>query len=185
MDSLYTLKHEHDLIRQALDNITLAKEDMENGKQPPVEFFKKSLDFFRTLVIQQHHIKEEHLMFGLLGQKRNRSIDYHIEVINHQHNHGRAMIYELAQALEECSEGDNYPTEKLMEYTSNYASLLRKQLQTEDYIVYPMAEKELTDEEMKSFEKVFQREEAKNAGKYMEIGCKLVNEMGLILIADK
>ena len=184
MDPLYTLKHEHGLIRQALDNITLAKEEMENGKKPPIEFFQKSLDFFRNLVIKKHHIKEEQMMFNLLSQKRNGHLDYHIQTLNHQHNHGRAMISEISQALDECADGDNYPTEKLMEYITNYASLLRKQLHTEDHIVYPLAEQELTDEEMKSFTQVFEREDSENDGSYMEIGDKLVNEMGLILIND-
>ncbi len=182
MDPLQTLKHEHGLIRQALDNITLAKEDMENGNRPPVEFFQKAVEFFRTVVFKLHHFKEEHVMFGLLAQKKKGEMDAQIEALNNQHNHGRNMISEISNALKGYSEGKNIPTEKLMDNISQYASMLRKHMQTEDYILYPMVAETLTDEEMQALALEFEKEDAKNDANNMDKGRALVNEMGLILI---
>ncbi len=182
MDPLQTLKHEHGLIRQVLDNVTLAKEDMENGNRPPVEFFQKAVEFFRIVVFKLHHFKEEHVMFGLLAQKKKGELDAQIEALNHQHNYGRNIISEISNSLEGYSEGKNIQTEKLMDSISQYASMLRKHMQKEDYVLYPMVAEELTDEEMQLLAQEFEKEESKNDEDYMETGRRLVEEMGLILL---
>jgi len=63
MQPLETLRNEHGLIRQFLDNLALAVAELESEKRPPKEFFEMAVLFARTFADTFHHIKEEHVMF--------------------------------------------------------------------------------------------------------------------------
>jgi hemerythrin-like domain-containing protein len=45
MEPVETLSNEHGLIRQFLDNLTMAAHHIENGRRPSTAFFDKTLDF--------------------------------------------------------------------------------------------------------------------------------------------
>lgn len=95
MRPLETLRNEHGLIRQFLDNLALAVAKLENEERPPKEFFEKAVLFARTFADTFHHIKEEHVMFVRLAQKNNGAIDGQIESLRHQHDRGRNYISAL------------------------------------------------------------------------------------------
>ena len=48
MKPIETLANEHGLIRQFLDNLSMAADHIENGRRPSVAFFDKGIDFART-----------------------------------------------------------------------------------------------------------------------------------------
>lgn len=61
MNPIETLSNEHGLIRQFLDNLTLASEMIENGKHPSEAFFEKGIEFARVFTDEFHHFKEEYV----------------------------------------------------------------------------------------------------------------------------
>ena len=58
LKTIKVLLSEHALIRQYVDNLTIAMEKMEAGFPPPREFFNLMLDFSRTFIYRVHHFKE-------------------------------------------------------------------------------------------------------------------------------
>jgi hemerythrin-like domain-containing protein len=180
------LMDEHALIRQFLDNLVMSLEKMETGERPPVKFFEKAAEFSDNFVNKYHHFKEEHLMFGLLAQKRKGDIDAQVESLRHQHERGRDHISEVRTSLDgyaKCSDEhceDIYST-TILENIAAYIHLLRHHIHREDHIFYPAVDIELTDEEQQYLLDEFGKEDSKAGGEFLERMKKTVIEMGSLL----
>jgi hemerythrin-like domain-containing protein len=179
---------EHDLIRRALGNFSLAIEKLEQGERPPKEFFGKAIDFTRTFSDKFHHFKEEYLMFGRLAEKRkgpfslkNGAIDAQIDALRYQHDRGRNLIGEVANSLEGYAKGEDAQTMILLENFAGYLSLLRHHIHKEEHVFYPMVDKELSEVEQESLIEEFKKEERKLGDTVIEDSRKLVMEMGALL----
>ena len=79
MDPIETLRQEHVLISRFIDTLALAVERLEEDRNPPADFFIKSVMFASEFADTFHHRKEELVMFRQLAQKRNGAIDGRIE----------------------------------------------------------------------------------------------------------
>lgn len=183
MNALEILTKEHGLIRQFLDNLSMAVEKIENGENPKREFFDRSLDFVQDFINKYHHFKEEYVMFGRLAQKKEGDLDAQIEALRNQHDHTRNFIVEISNYLDGYSKGEEFHTTKLLENLAAYISTLRRHMVKEDHIFYPMVEKELSDKEHQSLLSEFQKEEKKSGGDTFENNRKLVLEIGSLLTA--
>jgi hemerythrin-like domain-containing protein len=181
MDPLEALSNEHGLIRQYLDNLSLAAEKIENGQRPSVAFFEKGLDFARTFADKFHHFKEEHVLFVQLAQKKKGEVDAQLDTLRLQHERGRELVTGIGDALEGYAAGDAMKTADLLEKMAAYAALLRHHIHTEDHVFYPMARKTLTEEEMTRVAGEFEKQRDKHGADAFERYHKQVVDMGSIL----
>jgi hemerythrin-like domain-containing protein len=181
MDPLETLSNEHGLIRQFLDNLSMAAGQIEKGDRPSAAFFEKGLEFARTFADRFHHFKEEHVLFVQLAQKKAGEIDAQLEALRHQHDRGRELIAGISDALDGYIACDPTKTAHLLEKMAAYASLLRHHIHTEDHVFYPMARKLLSAGEMAQLEQEFNREREKGGADTFERSHKIVIDMGSIL----
>jgi hemerythrin-like domain-containing protein len=184
MKSLEILTKEHGLIRQVLDNLSLAIEKLEVDERPPREFFEKALSFARHFADKYHHFKEEYVMFGLLAQKKEGAIDAQIDALRYQHERGRNFIAEIANSLEGYSKGEEFSTTSLLENLAAYISLIRRHIHREDHFFYPMVEKELSAHEDKGLVEQFKKEEEKTGViDFFEYSRRTVMEINALLNA--
>jgi len=181
MDALETLVNEHGLIRQFLDNLTLAGGYVEEGQRPSRAFFEKGVEFARTFADTYHHFKEEHIVFVRLAQQRGGEIDAQLEALRYQHERGRELVSGMAAAIDGYAEKDPNKTADLLENMAGYVSLLRHHIHTEDHVFFPMVRKNLNDEEMRDLETEFLKIQGKQGGDAFERSHKLVVDMGSIL----
>lgn len=177
-----TLKNEHGLIRQFLDNLELAEQKMEEGKTVPRDFFDKALRFAREFADAYHHIKEEHLMFVRLAQKASGTMDGQIESLRHQHETGRDHIAVIGAALDGYEAGNPVKADQIRESLAAYVPMLRDHIHTEDHLFFPLAEKALSAEEMTQLEAEFTRARQKAGEEPFEAYHKLVIDMGSMLV---
>ena len=182
MQPLETLRNEHGLIRQFLDNLALAVAELENEKRPPKEFFEMAVLFARTFADTFHHIKEEHVMFVRLAQKNSGAIDGQIESLRHQHERGRNYVSAISDALDGYGDGKPIPTSDVLENTAAYIALLRNHIHKEDHVFFPMAQEELSDEEQTELEAEFEKARQKAGENTFENSHKLVVDMGSMLV---
>jgi hemerythrin-like domain-containing protein len=181
MDPLETLKNEHGLIRQFVDNLSMAADRIENGKRPSEAFFEKAIEFVRSFADGFHHFKEEHVLFVQLAQKQRGEIDAQLDALRYQHERGRELVTGMAGALEGYVAHDPSKTADLLENMSAYASLLRHHIHTEDHVFYPLAKNTLSEEEMAGLADEFERQREKHGGDAFERNHKIVVDMGSIL----
>lgn len=175
------LVDEHILIREFLDNLTLAVEKLEEEERLRPEFFEKSVEFARQFADRFHHFKEEYVLFGLLAQKRNGELDAKCDSLRFQHERGRDHIVEMANSIEGYSKGQDMASITLLENMAAYVSLLRKHIHTEDFVLFPMVHEEVSEIENQALLVEFKREDEKFGGTFLEDNRKLVQELAALL----
>jgi hemerythrin-like domain-containing protein len=181
MDPIEILANEHRLIRQALDSFSLATHKMEQGVNPPVEFFEKAVDFARTFIDKRHHFKEEYLMFGRLAEKHYSELDAEIEALRQQHDHGREFISEMGNALDGYSKGKDAQVTIMIENVAALVTLYRHHVHREDHVFFPMVEKDLTQEELDDLAVLFAKEDEKAERGTLERMQQLADELVRLL----
>lgn len=182
MQPMETLRNEHGLIRQCLDNLSMAVEKLENEERPPREVFDKAVQFARSFADGLHHFKEEHVVFVRVAQKKGGEYDAQIDALRQQHERGRNHINAIAQSLDGYEEGKPIPTSDLIENVAAYVALLRNHIHTEDHVFFPMAEQELSAEEMEQVQVEFDRAREKAGEDAFEANHAIVVDMGSLLV---
>lgn len=181
MDPIETLSNEHGLIRQYLDNLSIAAEKIEHGERPSAAFFEKALDFARSFADGYHHFKEEHVLFVQLAQKRQGELDAQLETLRQQHVRSRELIAGMDRSLAGYVSQDSIKTADLLESMVTYAALLRLHIHTEDHVFYPMARRVLDQGEIDTLAEEFEKQRQRHGEDTFERCHKLVIDMGSIL----
>jgi hemerythrin-like domain-containing protein len=182
MEALNILIDEHLLIRQFLDNLNAALRKMEQGNRPPREFFDKAVSFAREFTDKYHHFKEEYILFTRLAMKKGGKIDAEVDTLKFQHERGRALMGEVASALDGYDRGQEAQRLIVLESLAAYLSLLRQHIHREDHIFFPMAEREIPWEEYRGLQEAFLREGKKMGENFLEKSKRDLYEMGGLLI---
>jgi hemerythrin-like domain-containing protein len=181
MEPLETLRNEHGLIRQFLDNLSIAAEKLENEQRPPTDFFVKATDFARNFADTFHHVKEEHVMFVRLAQKKSGEIDGQVDALRHQHERARDYMAGIRGDLNAYDEGSPIAASRVLENIGAYVALMRNHIHKEDHVFFPMVKGELTPEEEALVKKEFDRARIKSGEDTFETNHKLVVDMGSLL----
>lgn len=181
MEPLEILRNEHGLIRQFVDNLSLAGEMMAEGGRPPTEFFAKAVLFAKTFTDEFHHPKEEYVMFVRLAQKKGGTMDGEIESLRHQHEHAGNYMSAISSSLSGYDEGNPMRTSDILENMGAYIMMERAHIHKEDHVFFPMVAEEFSDDEMAQIKAEFEKVKAKAGGAKFEEAHKLVVEMGSML----
>jgi hemerythrin-like domain-containing protein len=181
MKPLETLRNEHGLIRQYLESLTLAEQKLEASTKPPREFFDKAVDFHRRFANEFHHVKEEHMMFVRLAQKKGGAWDGQIESLRHQHETTRDYMSAIASALDGYEQGNEAKTSVILENLVAFNAMLKDHIHTEDHVFFPMVQKEFTKDEEAQLEAEFEKIRMKVGENTFEECHKMVVEMGSIV----
>lgn len=162
--SIHTLTSEHRLILEQLDNLSLARQRLEEGLWPPGAFFEGAVVFAREFADRFHHFKEEFLMFGLLAQKQEGRLDADIGALRYQHERCRQAMMEIERALPGYGSRDEIAATALAMGLSAYVTLLRRHIYLEDRVFFPLAAKALSEEDDQSLVMHFAEEEKRQVG---------------------
>ncbi len=181
MKPLETLRNEHGLIRQFLENLTLAVKELEANRKPPREFFDKAVTFHKKFAYDFHHVKEEHMMFVRLAQKKGGAWDGQIESLRHQHETTRNYMSAIAGALDGYEQGNDAKTSVILENLVAFNSMLKDHIHTEDHVFFPMVQKEFTQDEETQLQAEFEKIRLKVGEDTFEESHKMVVEMGSIV----
>jgi hemerythrin-like domain-containing protein len=181
MDPLETLSNEHGLIRQFIDNLTMAADHIEHGRRPSTAFFEKAVDFARGFADGYHHFKEEHVLFVRMAQKKQGEVDAQLDALRNQHERSRELVSGIGSCIEGYAAQDPRSTTELLEHMGAYASLLRHHIHTEDHLFFPMARGTLTAADLEEVSAEFARERERHGGDAFERNHKAVVDMGSIL----
>jgi hemerythrin-like domain-containing protein len=183
MEALHILIDEHVIIHQFLETLVVSLQKMEQGERPPKEFFEKAVSFARDFTDKYHHFKEEYILFNHLAMKKKGKVDAEVESLKFQHERGRALIGEVAKALEGYAKGQEAQRLTILESLAAYISLLRQHIHKEDYVFYPLVQREIPEQDYPGLMEAFHRESKKMGDKFVEKSKRNLYEMGSLLIA--
>jgi len=134
---------EHKLILRMVALVEKNSELVEKGKFNDWQFFLDAVDFIRGYADRFHHAKEEDTLFTALIANGMPEKNSPIEAMHIAHDQGRAFVRSMEAAATKALAGESGQEAAIVENARGYAALLREHIQTEDNILYPLAERTL------------------------------------------
>lgn len=174
------LKKEHEDAIKFIDRIEYECIQILNGKEIDLDFCKNVVYFIKNYMNDIHHKKEEDTLFsvmvkdlGLLGEK--------IVKTGMISEHQMAAFYriQIETYISECErELNDFNRLQLLTNLMSYVNHLRRHVEKENEVVYPLAEDKLSDQAKKEVEELFnlELEKQKNAEK-LKYEC--FNKLGI------
>ncbi|OFZ22723.1 MAG: hypothetical protein A2X94_03490 [Bdellovibrionales bacterium GWB1_55_8] len=177
------LVEEHTVILLALQGLlglAAQAEAADGADSMDVTVASKAIEFIVEFADRHHHGKEEKLLFNLMEQRGFARTSGPLAVMYHEHETGRALVRSMATSLDKIASKTDYEAElaKFADNARQFAQLLSAHIQKENQILYPMAQKYLTSDDMGELEKMFsafETEAAKTGVQetYYELGNRL------------
>jgi hemerythrin-like domain-containing protein len=159
-----TLKHEHQVILLVL---SAAEEEagriQQTGRLRP-DRLQKMVDFFRNFADRCHHRKEEDLLFRDMRRRGMSGQTGPIAVMLTEHDEGRRRVALIGENLPAARAGEASAVEAVMSNLRAYAELLRRHIEKEDNILYPLADSILTEEDQRDLQEAFEKVEREEMG---------------------
>lgn len=147
--SVELMVKEHDDINRmnlVLRNICLG---IMEGAEVPVEDMRGIIDFIRSYADKHHHGKEEKFLFPRMVERMGAVAD---NLVTHgmlvEHDLGRSHIRSLETALNEYESRQTRELRlDILTEAMGYAHLLHLHIEKENSVVYPFAERSLSEED--------------------------------------
>ena len=178
--SVILMEEDHANINRALGVIRNICLQLMQGEEVPDEDFREIIQFVREYADKHHHGKEEKFLFPVMVKKLGPVGD---KLVTNgmlvEHDLGRADVLSLETALNEYKKNPR-PELKLdiLSYAMAYAHLLQLHIEKENSVVYPFAERGLSEEDFKEINEKSQAFEDEQTAKgvqkhYLDILEKL------------
>jgi hemerythrin-like domain-containing protein len=158
------LKHEHDIVKHALQIMDKLCDRVETGEKPNVEHITKLLEFLREFVDKCHHAKEEELLFPTMEHAAGQQVKPMITQMLAEHETGRAHISGMKQAFADYKAGQPQAVSALIENARGYIMLLNSHIVKEDTILYEVADQILSPQQQQELAEGFETIEAERTG---------------------
>ena len=181
MNPVDILIEEHLLVRQFLDNLSIALNKLEKDIRPPREFLDKAIEFAQNFTDKYHHYKEEYVMFTQLRYLKEGSLESETAFLKQQHKRGRNYIRQISDSLDGYSERNDYDISTILENLAAYISLLKNHIHKEDYNFFQMVKETFPEYVLSGLVELFDKEDQKSDANILENSQKLVQEMAALL----
>jgi len=158
------LRHEHEAILKILGASEEVARRLGRGEQVEQPTLNGLLEFFQLFADRCHHGKEEELLFPLLEKKGFPREGGPIGVMLFEHERGRSLIRQMAEATAAYKSGEKSAGSRWAEAGAGYAALLRAHIDKENNILFAMAERVLTPAERADLAQGFEKLEVEKMG---------------------
>lgn len=155
------LKTEHEGIKLMLkipDKVCSKPEEINH------EHFAKMLEFLKVFVDKCHHGKEEDLLIPAMVEAGVPKDKGAIKFTLMEHVEGRGYVKGMSEAFDKLKNGDRQAPGKIDENAKNYITLLIKHIDKEDNILFPLADKVLSQAKQTELEEGFEKLEVDRIG---------------------
>ncbi len=154
MKPIDELKVEHQAVKLTLRVLEVICRRLEQSN-PPVELqhIDQLLEFFTVFVDKCHHGKEEELLFPALEAVGVWREGGPIGVMLMEHARGREYVHRMRETLAGYRAGQ--AAAGFIQEARGYIGLLEQHIHKEDTVLFPLAERQLTDAKQAELEKGF------------------------------
>ena len=137
------LEQEHRFIEKVVGAMPALIKVLEAGQGIEAGLLQDTVEFMRTFADRCHHGKEETHLFPVLVGKGVPDTGCPIGGLTAEHQQGRALVKELAAAVEAYGAGDASAKESLVKSLRGVVGLYPNHIWKEDYLLFPMTNKVL------------------------------------------
>lgn len=149
----HDLLQEHGGIMLMLKILEQIAIKLKNGEEIEKEHLIKIVEFLRNFADKCHHGKEEGILFPILSK-----IELNKQIVNEllgEHKTGRDFIRGIAESLEDYEAG-NADSYHIAVNAQGYVRLLTEHIKKENMILFPLADKQISEEEQVEIEDRFE-----------------------------
>jgi hemerythrin-like domain-containing protein len=157
------LRQEHELVRMVARAMEREVGYIERTGTVRRVRIARMVDFSAHFTDDCHHHKEEDLLFPVL-REREAGVDAVIGTMLSEHRMGRAAVRAVDGALMDA-DWDRSACETVAVNLGVYAELLRLHMAKEELVLFPLAEKLLSDHEMELLAEDFEGFESRETGR--------------------
>lgn len=143
MKPIEDLIKEHGPIKLLLRILEKVNGQLEAGKGMNTTDLGNTVAFIREFADKCHHGKEENLLFPAMKENNIFEEMTLIDILIEEHKVGRNFVKNMAEAIVEKN------NEKFVENARGYIDLLDQHIDKENRILFPMANKSLSEEKQK------------------------------------
>jgi hemerythrin-like domain-containing protein len=151
------LMDEHKLIKRVLIALEAAALQVSSVELMRPAFFLNAALFIRNFADGSHHHKEEGILFIAMQEAGMPVQGGPIGVMLAEHEQGREFTREMNAAAEKWEKGDRSAKAAVAHNALGYVSLLRQHIHKEDNILFPMADRVLSQEGREKLEAAFKQ----------------------------
>ena len=153
------LMNEHEAILSAIQILERMIAAMEKARSVDATDMHAFIGFLKEFADKCHHGKEEGLLFPAMVAAGIPDKGGPIGVMLAEHAQGRQLIRDMEESI-----SAGVDRAKLAQAAGGYATLLRNHIQKENMILFPMAERVLTEEQLGKLYEGFEEHEEKVIG---------------------
>ena len=155
------LEAEHRVILKIVGVLGVLADALDAGKPVHPETLRDLVEFMRTFADRCHHGKEEAHLFPALASRGVPAQGCPIGGLTHEHQKGRAPVAELDQAAQAYLK-QTTPDGKavIVRCLRDLAALYPNHIWKEDYMVFPMSGKVLSEADKADLQRKFEAVEA-------------------------
>jgi hemerythrin-like domain-containing protein len=165
MKPIQDLKLEHKAVQVTLSILDRIGNDVEKaGQIENPDHLKQLMEFFKIFVDTCHHTKEEELLFPALEEVGVSRESGPIGVMLKEHQQGREYVAKMKAALTRYLDGDLKAAGDLVKSARAYIALLTRHIDKENNVLFPIAEKNLSDEKQAALWEGFEKIETEKTG---------------------
>ena len=128
------LEAEHRVIQKIVAGMSVLAEQLEDGEPVDVSLLESIVVFLRTFADRCHHGKEETFLFPALIRRGVPSHGCPIGGLTMEHQKGRVMVGELAEAIRGCAAGEPPARENLVKSLRALVAFYPSHIWKEDYL---------------------------------------------------
>lgn len=172
------LVKEHDLILRMISVIQNVLDRLQKGENVNSQDMYNMVDFIRNFADKFHHAKEEDILFKRMLEIGFPKEGGPIQVMLTEHDMGRNYTKNFEEGIKKYEKGDENAVREIIENAGGYASLLTEHIHKENNILYPMGDRNFTDQDQDFLKEEFEKVEKEKLGsdtfqKYLSLVEKL------------
>jgi hemerythrin-like domain-containing protein len=139
------MEAEHRLIETVINALGGVAHALEEGQPVDAALLATAVEFLRVYADKLHHGKEETLFFPMLVKRGVPPQGCPIGGLNHEHEKGRALVRALADQAPAYAQSKPGAKEAMLATLHDLVDLYQNHIWKEDAMVFPMADKVLTE----------------------------------------
>ena len=164
MPATDVLREEHEVIRRVLASVREMVRRLEAGERVEADLVERVLEFITGFADGCHHKKEEDNLFPLLERRGLPRQGGPLAVMLMEHSVGRQLVGDMKAALEEMKKGDDLAPAELARGARSYYDLLQDHIEKENGVLFPMADRLLSQEDQRDLGERFEHLEEEEVG---------------------
>lgn len=145
MEATEILVREHDFIIRAIKILRITNQRFDSGDDSAVDAYPALVDFIRQYADRYHHGKEEDVLFKVMENSGVPLEAGPLGAMLAEHDEGRAFVKNITDNADKFLKGDKSAKNSVVENADKYADLLEQHIEKENKILYPLADKVISD----------------------------------------